>query len=70
MSSYGRQTGHTGAAQVKEAEVAGADQHVIQNCTNPTTANPRKVMVTEVTLNSLTVTFKEATMAEGFFKGY
>ena len=30
----------------------------------------RKVIVTNVTINSLTVTFKEATVAEGFFKGY
>ncbi|XP_034045504.1 chromobox homolog 7a isoform X1 [Thalassophryne amazonica] len=30
---------------------------------------PGKVIVTEVTINSLTVTFKEATVAEGFFKG-
>lgn len=73
VSSYGRQTSHTGDAQVKEAEATGDNQHeteLTQNCTNPDTANPRKVMVTEVTLNSLTVTFKEATMAEGFFKGY
>ncbi|KAM4530861.1 chromobox homolog 7a [Odontesthes bonariensis] len=31
---------------------------------------PEKVTVTHVTLNSLTVTFKEAPVAEGFFKGY
>ncbi|XP_056143528.1 chromobox homolog 7a [Lampris incognitus] len=31
--------------------------------------NPGKVIVTDVTINSLTVTFKEATVAEGFFKG-
>lgn len=74
VSGYGRQAGHTGAAQVKEEEeVMGDNQRVaalIQNCTNPTTVNPGKVMVTEVTLNSLTVTFKEALMAEGFFKGH
>lgn len=73
VSSYGRQTGHTGAAQVKEAEVMGDNQCVTaltENCTKSATANPGKVMVTEVTINSLTVTFKEATMAEGFFNGY
>lgn len=32
--------------------------------------HPGKVIVTNVTINSLTVTFKEATVAEGFFKGY
>lgn len=32
--------------------------------------HPGKVITTNVTINSLTVTFKEATMAEGFFKGY
>lgn len=31
--------------------------------------HPGKVIVTNVTINSLTVTFKEATVAEGFFKG-
>lgn len=31
---------------------------------------PGKVVTTNVTINSLTVTFKEATMAEGFFNGY
>ncbi|CAG5897505.1 unnamed protein product [Menidia menidia] len=31
---------------------------------------PEKVIVTHVTLNSLTVTFKEAPVAKGFFKGY
>lgn len=35
-----------------------------------TAAHPGKVIVTRVTLNSLTVTFKEATSAEGFFSGY
>uniref|UniRef100_A0A8C6T113 Chromobox homolog 7a n=1 Tax=Neogobius melanostomus TaxID=47308 RepID=A0A8C6T113_9GOBI len=72
VSGYGRQPGHnTGAAQVKEAGVAGDNVTALtENCTNPVTANPGKVMVTEVTINSLTVTFKEATTFEGFFKGY
>ncbi len=35
-----------------------------------TTTHPGKVLVTQVTINSLTVTFKEATSAEGFFSGY
>lgn len=32
-------------------------------------AHPDKVIVTKVTLNALTVTFREATEAEGFFRG-
>lgn len=32
--------------------------------------HPGQVIVTNVTINSLTVTFKEATVAEGFFKHY
>ncbi|XP_077396635.1 chromobox homolog 7a [Festucalex cinctus] len=43
-----------------------------QNVTTTTTAtqsdHPGNVITTEVTINSLTVTFKEATEAEGFFK--
>lgn len=35
-----------------------------------TTTHPGKVLVTQVTINSVTVTFKEATSAEGFFSGY
>ncbi|XP_072531198.1 chromobox homolog 7a [Salminus brasiliensis] len=34
------------------------------------TLHPGKVIVTDVTINSLTVTFKEAMTAEGFFSGY
>lgn len=40
-------------------------------CDNPTAAkHTEKVITTKVTINSLTVTFKEAMVAEGFFKGY
>lgn len=71
VSSFG--TSHTGATQVKEEEEVTDDNQRVtaltQNCVNPTVADAGKVMVTEVTINSLTVTFKEATMAEGFFKG-
>lgn len=39
--------------------------------TPPTPAkHPGKVIVTRVTIDSLTVTFKEATVAEGFFRGF
>ncbi|XP_051572069.1 chromobox protein homolog 8-like [Myxocyprinus asiaticus] len=34
------------------------------------TAHPGKVIVTEVTIDSLTITFKEAVSADGFFSGY
>lgn len=80
VSSFGRQTSHTGVPQVREEDeeegegVTDDNQQVTtltQDCEDPITmpANSAKVMVTEVTINSLTVTFKEATMAEGFFKG-
>lgn len=36
---------------------------------NSTSRKSGKVIVTDVTINSLTVTFKEALTAEGFFKG-
>ncbi|XP_051905923.1 chromobox homolog 7a [Hippocampus zosterae] len=53
--------------------VAGGDAVVrIQNVTTTTATaqlqHPGKVIMTEVTINSLTVTFKEAAEAEGFFK--
>lgn len=41
-----------------------------ESVTTTTAEHPGKVIVTDVTINSLTVTFKEAKMAEGFFKGY
>lgn len=41
-----------------------------QSDSTTTAEHPGKVIVTDVTINSLTVTFKEAMMAEGFFKGY
>ncbi|KAJ8387594.1 hypothetical protein AAFF_G00152900 [Aldrovandia affinis] len=34
------------------------------------TADPGQVIVTEVTINSLTVTFREALAAKGFFRGW
>ncbi|XP_072299858.1 chromobox homolog 7a [Eucyclogobius newberryi] len=71
VSTHGRQTADTGAAQMKDREATSDNRHVTtttQHSIGPTTPHPRKVIVTEVTINSLTVTFKEATMAEGFFK--
>ncbi|XP_049600098.1 chromobox protein homolog 8 [Syngnathus scovelli] len=55
-------------------EGAGADAACHnQNVTTATAVqskHPGKVIMTEVTINSLTVTFKEATVAEGFFKDW
>ncbi|XP_044187787.1 chromobox homolog 7a isoform X2 [Thunnus albacares] len=63
------------AAEARREEVRGDNQSVTMTTpgsqTDPAEAeHPGKVIVTEVTINSLTVTFKEATVAEGFFKGY
>lgn len=63
------------AAEAGKEEVSGDNQSVStatpSSQTSPTaTEHPGKVIVTNVTINSLTVTFKEATVAEGFFKGY
>ncbi|CAL8304836.1 unnamed protein product [Merluccius merluccius] len=45
--------------------------HPLVGDAGPTAGTPEeKVIVTEVTINSVTVTFKEATVAEGFFKGH
>lgn len=38
--------------------------------TPPAAKHAGRVIVTNVTINSLTVTFREARVAEGFFKGY
>ncbi|KAM7386481.1 hypothetical protein PAMA_009203 [Pampus argenteus] len=61
--------------EAQREEVRGDNQSVTTTTpgsqTDPAEAeHPGKVIVTEVTINSLTVTFKEATVAEGFFKGY
>ncbi|KAK1785691.1 hypothetical protein P4O66_019032 [Electrophorus voltai] len=40
-----------------------------QSQASESSQHPGKVIVTEVTINSLTVTFKEAVSAEGFFSG-
>lgn len=54
------------AVEARSEEVKGDNQSE----TTTTAEHPGKVIVTDVTINSLTVTFKEAMMAEGFFKGY
>nr|XP_046271632.1 chromobox homolog 7a [Scatophagus argus] len=63
------------AAEVRREDVRGDNQSVSTATPGSQTASiaaghPEKVIVTNVTINSLTVTFKEATGAEGFFKGY
>lgn len=73
-----RETGEVDSLEAKEKERIDAD--VTAECTttlqvpvdqshasSTTTLYPEKVIVTQVTINSLTVTFKEAMTAEGFF---
>ncbi|XP_016350429.1 chromobox protein homolog 8-like isoform X2 [Sinocyclocheilus anshuiensis] len=73
--------GELDRSEAKEKE--GMDAVVTAECTTtlqvpidqlqtPTTTavHPGKVIVTQVTINTLTVTFKEAMSAEGFFSGY
>ncbi|XP_042361132.1 chromobox homolog 7a [Plectropomus leopardus] len=63
------------ATEVRKEEEEVSDDN--QSTTTPgsqtapaTEGHPGKVIFTDVTINSLTVTFKEAEVAEGFFKGY
>lgn len=51
-------------------EEAEGDNRLVSQAAPAAAEHARKVIVTNVTINSLTVTFKEATVAEGFFKGY
>uniref|UniRef100_A0A9J8C3L2 Chromobox homolog 7a n=1 Tax=Cyprinus carpio carpio TaxID=630221 RepID=A0A9J8C3L2_CYPCA len=72
--------GELDSSEAKEKK--GMDAVVTAECTllqvpvdqsqtpSTTTVHPGKVIVTQVTINSLTVTFKEAMSAEGFFSGY
>ncbi|XP_040919109.1 chromobox homolog 7a isoform X2 [Toxotes jaculatrix] len=62
-------------AEEKDENVRGDNQSVTtttpsHQSTPDEAEHPGKVIVTDVTINSLTVTFKEAMVAEGFFKGY
>lgn len=58
----------------RSAETAGDNQSdstaTLSSQTSPPAKHPGRVIVTNVTINSLTVTFLEATVAEGFFKGH
>ncbi|XP_068574700.1 chromobox homolog 7a [Cebidichthys violaceus] len=64
------------AATEETGEEVSGDNHSVTTMTpgspsDPATVeHPRKVISTDVTINCLTVTFKEAPVAEGFFKGY
>uniref|UniRef100_A0A674B8K9 Chromobox homolog 7a n=1 Tax=Salmo trutta TaxID=8032 RepID=A0A674B8K9_SALTR len=61
-----------GAEERPESELTtDTREEVVTQCPDSSGAevNPGKVIVTDVTINSLTVTFKEALAAEGFFKG-
>ncbi|KAK6291076.1 hypothetical protein J4Q44_G00385180 [Coregonus suidteri] len=59
------------AEEVVENDRKQQGEEVVTQCpdSSGTEVNPGKVIVTDVTVNSLTVTFKEALAAEGFFKG-
>nr|XP_029481483.1 uncharacterized protein LOC115104265 isoform X3 [Oncorhynchus nerka] len=58
------------AEEVVENDTKQQGEEVVTQCpdSSGTEVNPGKVIVTYVTINSLTVTFKEALAAEGFFK--
>ncbi|XP_064866234.1 chromobox protein homolog 8-like isoform X2 [Oncorhynchus nerka] len=58
------------AEEVVENYTKQQGEEVVTQCPDSSGAevNPGKVIVTDVTINSLTVTFKEALAAEGFFK--
>ncbi|CAK6975158.1 chromobox homolog 7a [Scomber scombrus] len=63
------------ASEARIEEVRGDNQSVTMTTlgsqTDPAEAEHLgKVIVTKVTINSLTVTIKEATVAEGFFRGF
>ncbi|KAL6103301.1 uncharacterized protein ACO6RY_02728 [Pungitius sinensis] len=67
--------GDCGATEETKVEVRGGNQGVTM--TTPggqrspvAVPHPKNVISTDVTVNFLTVTFKEASVAEGFFKGY
>lgn len=75
-----KETGQIDTSEVNEKK--DIDVEVTAECTatlqvpadqsqasSTTAVHPGKVIVTQVTLNSLTVTFKEAMSAEGFFSG-
>ncbi|XP_059204262.1 chromobox homolog 7a [Centropristis striata] len=63
--------GDCSAAEAGEEEAGGDNQSAnMMTADSQTEKHPRKVIFTDVTINSLTVTFKEAMVAEGFFKGY
>ncbi|XP_029618326.1 chromobox protein homolog 8-like isoform X3 [Salmo trutta] len=59
------------AEEVVDNDTKQQGEEVVTQCPDSSGAevNPGKVIVTNVTINSLTVTFKEALAAEGFFKG-
>jgi len=54
------------SSEVSKAETRGDNQSV----TTATAGSREKVISTDVTINCLTVTFKEAPVAAGFFKDY
>ncbi|XP_040046216.2 chromobox homolog 7a isoform X2 [Gasterosteus aculeatus] len=68
-------SGDCGATEETKEEARGDNQRVTVTTpgdqSSPAAAqHPKNVISTDVTVNCLTVTFKEASVAEGFFKGY
>ncbi|XP_062263782.1 chromobox homolog 7a isoform X2 [Platichthys flesus] len=65
VQDTGMMAGAAYSAPEERTEEVGGDK---QSVTTPPTERSGSVIVTNVTINALTVTFKEATVAEGFFK--
>lgn len=60
----------SGCGEMPDDTVCAAAEEASKERRLTSRVYPGKVITTNVTINSLTVTFKEATMAEGFFNGY
>ncbi|XP_053299071.1 chromobox homolog 7a isoform X1 [Pleuronectes platessa] len=65
VQDTGMMAGAAYSAPEARTEEVGGDK---QSVATPPTERSGSVIVTNVTINALTVTFKEATVAEGFFK--
>ncbi|TNN55642.1 Chromobox 7 [Liparis tanakae] len=69
--SLGLESDDTALVMVSGSEAAKAEARGDnQSVTTTTAGSPEKVISTDVTINCLTVTFKEAPVAAGFFKDY
>uniref|UniRef100_A0AAV2KIZ4 Chromo domain-containing protein n=1 Tax=Knipowitschia caucasica TaxID=637954 RepID=A0AAV2KIZ4_KNICA len=63
-----RKPGHAASAHSEDKETSDNQDVTTEHSITGSQQQPREVIVTEVTVNSLTVTFEEAPTAEGFFK--